>query len=52
MSRILAMEYAKDGIRVIVVAPGTVDTPLHKNNPTDFLKSLSPMGTIQMVNAR
>ena len=23
-----------------------MDTPLHKNNPKDFLKSLSPMGTI------
>jgi NAD(P)-dependent dehydrogenase (short-subunit alcohol dehydrogenase family) len=46
ISRSLAMEYAKDGIRVNVVAPGTVDTPLHKDNPKDFLKSLSPMGTI------
>src|SRR6202035_5761195 len=26
-----------------------VDTPLHKNNPKDFLKSLSPMGTISDV---
>jgi NAD(P)-dependent dehydrogenase (short-subunit alcohol dehydrogenase family) len=24
--------------------------PLHKNNPRDFLKSLSPMGTISDVN--
>ncbi|AMP05071.1 hypothetical protein [Collimonas pratensis] len=27
------MEYAKDGIRVIVVAPGTVDTPCTKTIP-------------------
>jgi len=27
-----------------------VDTPLHKNNPKDFLKTLSPMGTISDVN--
>ncbi|HEY1950762.1 MAG TPA: SDR family NAD(P)-dependent oxidoreductase [Bryobacteraceae bacterium] len=33
-----------------VVAPGTVDTPLHKNNPKDFLKSLSLMGTISDVS--
>jgi NAD(P)-dependent dehydrogenase (short-subunit alcohol dehydrogenase family) len=42
----LASEYAKDHIRFNAVAPGQVDTPLHKNNPKPFLKSLSPMGTI------
>src|SRR5207344_492689 len=46
ITRSLAIEYAKDGIRVNAVAPGTVDTPLHKNNPKDFLKTLSPMGSI------
>lgn len=45
-SRSLAMEYAKDGIRVNTIAPGIVDTPLHKDNPKDFLKTLSPMGPI------
>jgi NAD(P)-dependent dehydrogenase (short-subunit alcohol dehydrogenase family) len=42
----LAGEYAKNNIRFNAVAPGIVDTPLHKNNPKDFLKTLSPMGTI------
>jgi NAD(P)-dependent dehydrogenase (short-subunit alcohol dehydrogenase family) len=49
ISRSLAIEYAKDGIRVNTVAPGVVDTPLHKDNPKDFLKTLSPMGRISDV---
>src|SRR5437868_1362513 len=46
ITRNLAAEYAKDHIRFNAVAPGVVDTPLHKDNPKDFLKTLSPMGTI------
>ena len=46
ITRNLAMEYAKDGIRVNAVAPGIVDTPMHKNDPKEFLKSLSPLGRI------
>jgi NAD(P)-dependent dehydrogenase (short-subunit alcohol dehydrogenase family) len=42
----LASEYAKDHIRFNAVAPGIVDTPMHKDNPKEFLKTLSPMGTI------
>jgi NAD(P)-dependent dehydrogenase (short-subunit alcohol dehydrogenase family) len=40
----LAMEYAKDGIRVNAVGPGAVYTPLHRNTPKDLMESLSPMG--------
>jgi NAD(P)-dependent dehydrogenase (short-subunit alcohol dehydrogenase family) len=49
MSKNIAMEYAKDQIRVNTVAPGIVDTPLHKNNPKDFLNTLSPMHGISSV---
>jgi NAD(P)-dependent dehydrogenase (short-subunit alcohol dehydrogenase family) len=41
----LASEYAKNKIRFNAVAPGIVDTPMHKNDPKDFLKTF-PMGTI------
>jgi len=48
-TRHLAMEYAKEGIRVNAVAPGTVDTPMHKDAPRDFLNTLQPMGRISEV---
>ncbi len=48
-TRSLAMEYAKQGIRVNAVAPGVVDTPMHKDDPKEFLKTLQPMGRISEV---
>jgi NAD(P)-dependent dehydrogenase (short-subunit alcohol dehydrogenase family) len=49
VTRSLAMEYVKQGIRVNAVAPGIVDTPMHKDDPKDFLKTLQPMGQISDV---
>jgi NAD(P)-dependent dehydrogenase (short-subunit alcohol dehydrogenase family) len=40
----LAMEYATDGIRVNAVAPGVVETPMHRDTPKDVMQGLSPMG--------
>jgi NAD(P)-dependent dehydrogenase (short-subunit alcohol dehydrogenase family) len=42
----LASEYAKKNIRFNAVAPGVVDTPLVKDIPKDFQKTLSAMGAI------
>ena len=44
VTRHLAMEYAKDGIRVNAVAPGVVYTPLHRDTPKEVMESQSPMG--------
>jgi NAD(P)-dependent dehydrogenase (short-subunit alcohol dehydrogenase family) len=49
MSKNIAMEYAKDQIRANTVAAGVVDTPLHKDNPKEFLKTLSPMNGVSSV---
>jgi len=46
----LAMEYAKDGIRVNAVAPGVVYTPMHRETPKVVMESLSPMGRPSTVN--
>src|SRR5262245_6385803 len=45
----LAMEYAREGIRVNAVAPGAVATPLTKGTPEDVMKKLSPMGRVATV---
>jgi NAD(P)-dependent dehydrogenase (short-subunit alcohol dehydrogenase family) len=46
VTRALAMEYAKDGIRVNTVAPGVINTPMHKPETHEFLKGLHPVGRI------
>jgi NAD(P)-dependent dehydrogenase (short-subunit alcohol dehydrogenase family) len=49
VTRSLAIEYAKDGIRFNAVAPGVVDTPLQKNVPKESLTARQPMKTVTEV---
>ena len=43
VTRALAIEYAKDGIRVNTIAPGAINTPMHKPETYEFLKGLHPI---------
>jgi NAD(P)-dependent dehydrogenase (short-subunit alcohol dehydrogenase family) len=49
VTRSLAIEYARKGIRFNAVAPGVVNTPMHANDPHDQLKTLQPMGGMAEV---
>jgi NAD(P)-dependent dehydrogenase (short-subunit alcohol dehydrogenase family) len=49
VTRALAIEYAKEGIRVNTIALGVIDTPMHQPETHAFLKGLHPVGRIGQV---
>lgn len=49
ITRSLAMEYAKQGIRVNAVAPGVVVTPMQEGKSMDVLGERQPMGKVSTV---
>jgi NAD(P)-dependent dehydrogenase (short-subunit alcohol dehydrogenase family) len=45
----LAIEYANDGIRFNAVAPGVVDTPMHRSDPNDSSQPVVKKATVKDV---
>lgn len=50
ITRALALEHAKEGIRFNAVAPGIVDTPMHRRESHGFLKTLHPIQRLARVD--
>ena len=50
VTRSLAIEYADKGIRVNAVAPGVIETPMHKPETHAFLAGLHPVGRMGTID--
>lgn len=49
VTRSLAIEFAHEGIRFNTIAPGVVNTPMHRVEAHEFLKGLSPLKRLAEV---
>ncbi len=50
VTRGLAIEYAKQGVRVNAVAPGIIKTPMHPESTHEMLGGLHPMGRMGEIS--
>jgi NAD(P)-dependent dehydrogenase (short-subunit alcohol dehydrogenase family) len=50
VTRELAIEYSPQNIRVNTIAPGIVDTPMHKVEDHEFLRNLHPLPRLATVS--
>jgi NAD(P)-dependent dehydrogenase (short-subunit alcohol dehydrogenase family) len=50
VTKALAIEFARDGVRFNAISPGVVNTPMHQVDAHDFLKQLSPLNRLAEVS--
>jgi len=49
VTRALAIEFARDGVRFNAISPGVVNTPMHQAEAHAFLKQLSPLNRLAEI---
>jgi NAD(P)-dependent dehydrogenase (short-subunit alcohol dehydrogenase family) len=49
VTRALAIEFARDGVRFNAISPGVVNTPMHQVEAHEFLKKLSPLNRLAEI---
>ena len=49
VTRALAIEFARDGVRFNAISPGVVNTPMHQVETHEFLKQLSPLNRLAEI---
>src|SRR5262249_46543700 len=49
VTRALAIEFARDGVRFNAISPGVVNTPMHHVEAHEFIKKLSPLNRLAEV---